>query len=67
MSEKFNEFENYYIVDSMPLEVTKLSRSYRSSICKETFYTSPDRGYCASQKCIIMVINYILFVLWMEL
>ena len=50
MSEKFNEFENYYIVDSMPLEVTKLSRSYRISICKETFYTSPDRGYCASQK-----------------
>ena len=50
MSNQFNEFENYFIVDSMPLEVTKLSRSNRSSICKESFYSSPNRGYCASQK-----------------
>jgi len=27
MTEKFYEFENYFIVDSMPLEVCKLSRS----------------------------------------
>ena len=40
---------NYYIVDSMPLEVCKLSRSSRSQICKETFESSPDKGYCASQ------------------
>ncbi|QMU63258.1 MAG: IS982 family transposase [Flavobacteriaceae bacterium] len=45
----FNEFENYFIVDSMPLEVCKLSRSYRSKICKETMHTFPDKGYCASQ------------------
>lgn len=50
LSKKFNEFENYFIVDSMPLEVTKLSRSSRSKICKEAFYTAPNRGYCASQK-----------------
>ena len=49
LSLKFNEFENYYIVDSMPLEVAKLSRSSRSKICKEEFYNSPNIGFCASQ------------------
>jgi hypothetical protein len=33
----------------MPLEVVKLSRSTRSKICKEEFYTSPNKGFCASQ------------------
>lgn len=41
--------QDYYIVDSMPLEVCKLSRSTRSSICKEEYETAPDKGYCASQ------------------
>ena len=50
LSNKFNEFENYFIVDSMPLEVVKLSRSSRSKICKEDFYSAPNKGYCASQK-----------------
>ena len=49
LSDKFNEFEDYYIVDSMPLEVTKLSRSSRSTICKESYDTAPNRGFCASQ------------------
>ena len=49
-SEKFNEFEEYYIVDSMPLEACKLSRSGRSKICKENFYSAPNRGFCASQQ-----------------
>lgn len=40
---------DYYIVDSMPLEICKLSRSYRSQICKEEYETAPDKGYCASQ------------------
>jgi hypothetical protein len=40
---------DYYIVDSMPLEVCKLSRSKRSSICKDDYLTAPNRGYCASQ------------------
>lgn len=38
-----------YIVDSMPLEVCKLSRSTRCRICKEDWSTSPNKGYCASQ------------------
>lgn len=45
----FNEFEDCFIIDSMPLEVCKLSRSSRSKICKEQQYSSPDKGYCASQ------------------
>lgn len=50
LSEIFNEFENYFIVDSMPLEVCKISRSTRSKICKEAEFSFPDRGFCASQK-----------------
>ena len=50
LSEKFNAYEDYYIVDSMPLEICKLSRSSRSKICKENNYSSPNKGYCASQK-----------------
>lgn len=42
--------EEYFIVDSMPLEICKLSRSSRAKICRESFETSPDKGYCASQK-----------------
>lgn len=45
----FNEFEDYFIVDSMPLEICKLSRSGRSKICKDSSYSFPDKGYCASQ------------------
>lgn len=50
LSEIFNEFENYFIVDSMPLEVCKISRSTRSKVCKEERFSFPDRGFCASQK-----------------
>lgn len=46
----FNEFEDVFIIDSMPVEVCKLSRSNTSKICKENEYSYPNRGYCASQK-----------------
>jgi len=49
LASRFNEFEDYFIVDSMPLEVCKLSRSSRSKVCKENTYSFPDKGYCASQ------------------
>ena len=45
--------QDFYIVDRMPLEVCTLSRSSRSSICKEEYASAPDKGYCASQS-----INY---------
>ena len=47
---RFNEFEDHFIVDSMPLEVCKLSRSSRSTICREEGYSNPNKGYCASQQ-----------------
>ena len=50
LSDAFLKYETHFIVDSMPLEVAKLSRSSRSKICKEDFATAPDKGYSASQK-----------------
>jgi len=50
LAESFNSSEDVFIVDSMPLEVCKISRSSRSKICKEELYSRPSRGYCASQK-----------------
>jgi len=42
--------EDYHIVDSMPLEVCKYSRSSRTKICQENIDSSPSFGYCAAQK-----------------
>ena len=49
LSNKIVPVEEYLIVDSMPVEVCKLSRSSRSKICKDNFEVSPDKGFCASQ------------------
>jgi len=49
LSNTFNEFEDCFIVDSMPLEICKEARSNRSKICKESTISSPNKGYCASQ------------------
>lgn len=49
LASQFNEFEDHFIIDSMPLEVCKLSKSNRSTICKDKDYGFPDRGYCAAQ------------------
>jgi hypothetical protein len=46
----FNQYEDYFVVDSMPLEVCKNARASRSRICKEQEYCYPDKGFCASQK-----------------
>ena len=50
LSDRLTGNENYFIVDSMPLEICKLSRSSRITICKEEYLTTPSKGYCASQK-----------------
>lgn len=49
ISSQFLEFEDYYIVDSMPLEICKFARHRRIKICKDDFETSPSKGFCASQ------------------
>lgn len=46
---RFNEFEDHFIIDSMPLEICKKSRQNSLRICKNNYQTSPEKGYCASQ------------------
>ncbi len=46
---QFLEFEDYFVVDSMPLEICKFSRHNRIKICKDDFETAPSKGFCASQ------------------
>lgn len=62
MVQKFYEFENYFIVDSIPLEVCKIFRSSRSKICKEQDDALPDKGFCASQNILFTDINYTQYV-----
>lgn len=50
IASSFNEFEQFFIIDSMPVEVCKLSRSNTSKICKDAEYCYPNRGFCASQQ-----------------
>lgn len=50
IAKSFNEFEKFFIIDSMPVEVCKLSRSSTSKICKDVDYRYPNRGFCASQQ-----------------
>lgn len=49
LAREFLEFEDYFIVDSMPLEICKFSRHHRIKICKDEFDTAPSKGFCASQ------------------
>ena len=49
LARKFLEFEDYFVVDSMPLEICKFSRHNRIKICKDDFETAPSKGFCASQ------------------
>ena len=49
LASRFLEFEDYFIVDSMPLEICKFSRHSRIKICKDEFETAPSKGFCASQ------------------
>ena len=50
MSQLIISNEEYHIIDSMPLEICKMSRKNRLKICKEEFMTSPNEGFCASQQ-----------------
>jgi hypothetical protein len=47
---KLSEGENYFIVDSMPMPICKISREKRVKICRETYETAPDKGYTSSTK-----------------
>ncbi len=49
LASRFLEFEDHFIVDSMPLEICKFARHRRIKICKNEFETAPSKGFCASQ------------------
>jgi hypothetical protein len=49
LSQYFVENEDYFIVDSMPMEVCKCSRHMGAKICKQDYQTCPEKGYCASK------------------
>lgn len=49
LATSFLEFEDYFIIDSMPLEICKKARQNRIKICKKDFETAPSKGFCASQ------------------
>jgi hypothetical protein len=50
MAERLNKQADVFAIDSMPLEICKLSREKRNKMGKESTHHSPDKGYCASQK-----------------
>jgi hypothetical protein len=50
MSEQLNRHSDVFAIDSMPIEICKLSREKRNKMGKESIHHSPDKGYCASQK-----------------
>ena len=50
MTEQLNATTEVYAIDSMPLEICKLSRMQRNKMGKENIHSAPDKGYCASQK-----------------
>jgi len=62
LASHFLEFEDYFIVDSMPLEICKFSRHNRIKICKNEFETAPSKSFCASQTVGFMGINFTEFV-----
>jgi hypothetical protein len=50
MIERLNMQADVFAIDSMPIEICKLSREQRNKMGKESVHHSPDKGYCASQK-----------------
>ncbi len=49
LASRFLEFEDYFIVHSMPLEICKFARHRRIKIRTNEFETAPSKGFCASQ------------------
>jgi len=50
MADKMNEFENVFIVDSMPLPICNIARAAKITICKDDFESAPDKGYSSITK-----------------
>ena len=50
MTERINKQADIFAIDSMPLEICKISREQRNKMGKESMHHSPDKGYGASQE-----------------
>lgn len=50
LSQRLNRQADVFAIDSMPLEICKLSRAKRNKMGKEAEHHWPDKGYCAAQK-----------------
>ena len=46
ISERLYRHVDAFAIDSMPIEVCKLSREKRNKMGKESIHHSPDKGYC---------------------
>lgn len=49
LSEKFVQFTDVFVIDSMPAPICKYARAGRSKLCS-TYDIQPTFGHCASQK-----------------
>ena len=50
LSARLNKQADVFAIDSMPIEICKISREQRNKMGKESTHHCPDKGYCASQK-----------------
>lgn len=50
LARMLNEYEDVYLVDSIPVPVCQIAREKQCKICKESFDTSPDKGFSAISK-----------------
>ena len=50
MAGRLNKQADVFAIDSMPLEICKISKEQRNKTGKESAVYCPDKGYCASQK-----------------
>jgi len=50
VSNEMNLNDDVYMVDSIPVPISKLVREKQVKICKEQFETAPDKGYSAVNK-----------------
>ncbi len=50
IGDKITSGEDYFLVDSIPIPVCKISREKRSKICRQTYETACDKGYSSVDK-----------------
>ena len=48
MAARLNKQADVFAIDSMPIEICKISREQRNKMGKESLHHCPDKGYCAS-------------------